>query len=113
MPGNPADSRRSIVVVQDRADAAVPGEQRVAAEPEQVQIERLVRLPLVVALDLNRDRLRGLAGREGECAARGRVVTARRRGAVDGAVRDRDGLVGCGREADRKRERGAGLVLAL
>src|SRR5262249_32655434 len=38
------------VVVQDRAEAAVLGEQRIAAQVEQVQIERLVGLTLVVAL---------------------------------------------------------------
>ena len=32
------------IVVQDRAEAAVLGEQRVAAEPEQVEEERLVGL---------------------------------------------------------------------
>src|SRR3954471_13813368 len=46
------------VVVQDRADATGLGEQRVAAVAEQVEVEGLVRLPLVVALDLDRDRFR-------------------------------------------------------
>jgi hypothetical protein len=45
-------------------------------ERRAAQVERLVRLPLVVAVDLNRDRLRGLAGSERDRAALGRVVTA-------------------------------------
>jgi hypothetical protein len=56
------------VVVQDRAEAAVLGEQRIAAVAEQVQVERLVGLPLAVALDFDRDRLRRLAGVEAQRA---------------------------------------------
>jgi hypothetical protein len=41
----------AINLVQARAEAGAPGEQRVAAEPEQAEIERLVRLLLAVALD--------------------------------------------------------------
>src|SRR5262249_20100637 len=71
------------IVVQDRADAAVPGEQRVAAVAEQVEVERLVGLPLVVALDLDGDRLGRLAGGEGQRAGpRDVVVVAGRGGAV-------------------------------
>src|SRR6266540_5461292 len=39
------------VVVQDRADATILGEQRIAAVAEQVQVERLVGLLLAVAVD--------------------------------------------------------------
>jgi len=39
------------IVVQDRAEAAVLGEQDIAAEAEQVEIERFVGLLLAVALD--------------------------------------------------------------
>src|SRR6266511_1144503 len=45
------------------AEAALLGEQRIAAEAEQVEVERLVGLPLVVALPFDGDRLRGLAVR--------------------------------------------------
>src|SRR4051812_46563803 len=62
------------IVVQDRADAAAPGEQRVAAEPEQVEVERLIGLPLAVTLDFDGDRLRRLAGGEGQRAGLGDVV---------------------------------------
>ena len=79
----PPDTGRSIVV-EDRADAAVLGEQRVAAVAEQVQVERLVGLLLAVALDLDRDGLRRLAGGEGQRAGLGDVVAVARRG---GAVR--------------------------
>ena len=44
-----------MIVVQDRAEAAVLGEQRVAAAIEQVQVERLVGLLLAVALDCDVD----------------------------------------------------------
>ena len=100
---NPTHSFRSIVVVQDRAHAAGSREQRVAAAVEQLQVERLVRLPLLVALYLNRDRFRGLAGSEGDCAGRGRVVTARRRGAVDGAVDTEKSPAARGRPRARRR----------
>jgi hypothetical protein len=50
------------IVIQDRADATILAEQRIAAVAEQVQVERLVGLLLVVALDFDRDRLRRLAG---------------------------------------------------
>ncbi len=86
MPGNAAEvtaghgfARRgpvrvSSIVVQDRGHASVLGEQGVAAEAEQVEVERLVGLPLVVALDLDGDRLRRLAGGEGKRAGFGDVV---------------------------------------
>ena len=66
-PGHLLHCRRSIVV-KDRANAAVLRIQRIAAEPEQVQVERLVGLPLAVTLDLDRDCLRRLAGGEGQRA---------------------------------------------
>jgi hypothetical protein len=50
-----------LIVVQDRADAAVLGELGIAAEPEQVEVERLVRLPFAVVLHFDRDlRLAGV-----------------------------------------------------
>ena len=56
------------IVVQNRAEAAVLGEQRIAAVAEQVQVERLVGLLLAVALDFDGDGLRRLAGSEGQRA---------------------------------------------
>src|SRR5262245_60839224 len=58
----PADSPRNprtvgrcgtSVVVENRAEAALLGEQRIAAEPEQAEAERLVHLLPGVALDLD------------------------------------------------------------
>src|SRR5262245_16223041 len=60
--------------VQDRVEASVPGEQRVAAEPEQVEVERLLGLLLAVAVDDDRDRLGRLAGGEGQRASLGDVT---------------------------------------
>jgi hypothetical protein len=54
------------IVIQDRAEAAVLGEQRTAAVAEQVQVERLVGLLLAVALD--GDGLGRLAGGESQSA---------------------------------------------
>src|SRR5262245_4763584 len=45
--------RVSSIVVQDRAEAAILLEQRIAAEPEQVEVERLVGLLLAVAPDFD------------------------------------------------------------
>src|SRR5262245_41771664 len=73
-----APAARRSVVVEDRAGAAALGEQRVAAEPGQVQVERLVGLPLAVALHLDGDGLRGLAGREGDRPGFGDVVAVAR-----------------------------------
>jgi hypothetical protein len=53
---------RPSVIVQDRADPAVPIEQRTAAVAEQVEVERLVGLLLAVALHFDGDRLGRLAG---------------------------------------------------
>jgi hypothetical protein len=50
------------IVVQDRAEAALLGEQRMAAEAEQVEGERLVDLLLAVALAFDGDRPGRLAG---------------------------------------------------
>src|SRR5688500_15753486 len=66
--------RRLPVVVQDRADATILREQRVDAEPKQVEVKRLVELALVVTLDFNRDRLDRLAGGESQGAGLGDVV---------------------------------------
>ena len=68
------------IIVQDRADAAVLGEQRIAAEPEQVEVERLIGLLLAVAFDFDGDRLRRLAGGEDQCAGLGDVVVVARLG---------------------------------
>src|SRR5262245_13431807 len=46
------------IIVQDCADAALLGEQRVVAVVKQVQVERLVGLVLAVPLHFDRDRLR-------------------------------------------------------
>src|SRR5205814_5258844 len=53
-------SARSIVV-QDRADPAALGEQRVAAVAEQIEVEGLCGLLRGVSVALNRDCLRRLA----------------------------------------------------
>ena len=66
--------RGTSIVVQDRAEAAVLGEQRVAAVAEQVPVERLVGLLLAVALDFDGDGLGRLAGGEGQRAGPGEVV---------------------------------------
>src|SRR5262245_33885016 len=107
------------IVVQDRAEAAPPGEQGVAAEPEQVEVEGLVGLPLAVALDLDRDVLRRLAGCEGQRAGPGDViVVAGRRRAVYRAERHRhrlvvtDGTAG-DREGDREGEQVRLTLLTL
>ena len=75
--GMPVTTAKSIVV-QDRGDPAVLTERRIAAVGEQVEVERPMGLPLAVALDFNRDRLRRHAGGEGQCAGLGDVVAARR-----------------------------------
>src|SRR5690348_8591714 len=88
-PRNPrAFGRCGIsIVVEDRADPARVGEQRVAAEPEQVEVEVLVGLLLAVALDLDGDGPGRLAGGEGQRAGPGDVVAiGRRGGAVHGLV---------------------------
>src|SRR5262245_20080797 len=97
-------------VAEDRADAAILRDNRVDAGAEQVQIERLVGLLLVVALDLDRDGLRRLTGEERQRAGFGRVVVvARLGGAVHGGERHRHGLIVGARERDCKCEQG-GLV---
>src|SRR5262249_34215290 len=102
------------VVVQDRADAAVLGEQGVAAESEQVEVERLVALPLAVALDFDGSGLRRLAGGEGQRAGLGDVVVvARCGGAVHGAERHRHRLIVSGRERDREGEQRRPTLPAL
>src|SRR5262245_31508418 len=53
----PAAFSSGSIVVQDRADAAALGEQRVTAIAKQVQVKRLVGLLLAVALDFDGDRL--------------------------------------------------------
>jgi hypothetical protein len=68
------------IVVQDRAEAAVLGEQRIAAAAEQVEVERLVGLLLAVALDFDGDCLRRLAGGEGQRAGLDEVIAVARLG---------------------------------
>ena len=120
---SPADRHRNpravgwcgtSIVVQDRADAAVLGEQRIAAVAEQVQVERLVGLPFAVALDFDRDGLRRLAGGEGQRAGPGDVVVvACLGGAIDGAERHRHRLIVGSSELDGKGEQDCLVVLAL
>ena len=76
---NPREVSRTAtsVVVQDRADTAVLGEQRVAAVAEQVEVERLVSLLLAVVLDFDGDGLGRLAGGEGQRAGPGDTDTCR------------------------------------
>src|SRR3954464_14482510 len=106
-------SARSVIV-QDRADPARVGEQRVAAVAEQLQEEVLVRLLLAVALDLDGYGLGRLAGEEGQRAGLGDVVAvARGGGAVRGAERHRHRLVVGGRETDREGEQRRLVLLAF
>src|SRR5262249_18449841 len=102
--------RRSIVV-ENRAHAALPFEHRIAAVAEEVQVERLVDLPLAVAPDVDRDRLGRLAGCEGQCAGPGDVVAARR-GPVDGLKRHRHRLVVGSSERDHERELGRLILIS-
>ncbi len=88
-----------LIIVHDRAEAPILGEQRVAAIAEQVQVERLVALSLAVTLDLDCDRFRRLARGEGDRACLGDVVAvAGLRGAVHSGIRHRYRLVVGGRE---------------
>src|SRR5262249_36123701 len=84
--GKDPPATRSVgrsIVVQDRAYAAVLGEQGIAAQAEQIQVEGLVSLSLGVTLDLDRDGLTRLARRESQRAGPGDVVgVAGRGGAV-------------------------------
>src|SRR5438309_658421 len=68
------DVLSASIVVQDRADATIPGEQRIGAVAEEVEVERLVGLLLAVPVDGDRDRLRRLAGGEGQRAGLTHVV---------------------------------------
>src|SRR5213596_31971 len=78
------------IVVHDRAYAAALGEQRIAAVAEQVQVERLIGLLPIVALDFDGDGLRRLAGGEGQRAGLGDVIAvARLGGPVHSAERHR------------------------
>ena len=67
----PADGHRNpraagkcsaSIIIQNRAGAAALGEQRIVAVAEQVEVERLVGLLLVIAVDHDGDRLRRLPG---------------------------------------------------
>src|SRR5262245_41487993 len=91
--------QRLSIVIQDRADAAVLGEQRIAAEAEQVEVEGLAGFFLAVALNLDDDGLDRFSRGEGQCAGLGDVVVvARCRRAVQAVADHRD------------RERRAGLA---
>src|SRR5262245_44230536 len=68
------------IVVQDRAEGAALGGQRIAAEPEQVQVERFVGFLLAGSLDFDGDRLRRLAGGISQRAGLGDVVGVAGRG---------------------------------
>src|SRR5262249_23256908 len=72
----------SSIVVQDRAEAAVLGEDRIAAVAEQVEVERLVGLLLSVALDFDGDGLGRLAGVEGQRAGPGDFLFSLRENAI-------------------------------
>src|SRR5688500_1869013 len=50
-----------LVVIEDRSGSPGEADERVAAGAEQVDVEALVRLPLLVSLDGDRDRLDRLA----------------------------------------------------
>src|SRR5262245_30107249 len=65
------------IVVEDGAEAALLGEQGIAAEIGLVEIERLIGLLLAVARGINRDRLRRLSGFGGQRAGLGDLVRAR------------------------------------
>src|SRR5262249_6333432 len=102
----------SSIVVQDRAEAAVLREQRIAAEAEKVEVERLVGLLLGVALDLDGDGLAGLAWLEGQRAGlRDVIAVAGGGGAVHGLEGHRHRLVVGGRKRDREREQGRLVLL--
>ena len=73
------DSPFDSIVVQDRADATLLGEERIAAVAEQIQVKRFMGLPLAIALDFDGNRLRRLAGGEGQRAGLGDVVAVARR----------------------------------
>jgi hypothetical protein len=83
---SPALSARfQSIVVQDRADVAVLGEQGIAAQAELIEVERLIGLPLAVALDFDGDGLDRLDGGEGQRAGLGDVVFAER--SISGRMR--------------------------
>ncbi len=127
-PHRPLLSHRSVVVQnRDRGDAVIDGRTHGVRE---LHGESLVRLPLAVHLDRNRDRAAGLAGQERQRAAGGGVVRRRQRGAVGGRVVHGDHSVAAlgeghrhgrraraavslqdGRVRDREND-GLGLVLA-
>src|SRR5262245_28188154 len=80
------DLESALIIVQDRPEAQRVQEQGVAAGPEQFDAECLVGLLLAVALDLDGDGLRRLAGDEGQRAGLGdEVAIARLGGAVHSA----------------------------
>src|SRR5262249_28208907 len=60
---------RRSVVVEDRAHAAAPGDQRIETAAEQVDEEGLVRLPLAVAVHDSADGLRRTGRAPGACLA--------------------------------------------
>src|SRR5262249_42744231 len=92
------------VVVQDRTEATILGEQRIAAVIEQLQVERLVSLLLAIALHFYRDGPRRLAGEKGQRTGLGDVILARLGRAVHGTERHRHRLIVGRRERDGEGE---------
>ena len=82
-----------LILIQYRADVALLSEQRIAAVAEQIQVERLVGLPLAVAFDLDGDGFGRLAWEKGDRPGLGDVVHAGDGCAVRGVERHRHELV--------------------
>ena len=74
------------VIVEDRAGAAAPGEERIGAVIEQVQVEDLLRLLLLVPDDDNGDGLGRFAGGKEQSPGDRLVIFACLGSAVDGAA---------------------------
>ena len=96
--------RAGGVVVQDRPHSHAVLDRRVGGAGE-LDEERLVGLHLGVAVHGDADVLRRLAGREGERAARCRVVGGRLGRPVGGVVVDRDRLLRRAGQGHRERRR--------
>src|SRR5262249_31561029 len=98
VPIHVADAEARLVV-HDGADSLAVADGRVG-RAAQVDDEGLVRLAEAVALDQAGDGLPGLAGGEGQGAARGLVVAAGGGGAVARGVGDGDRLGAAGGQGD-------------
>src|SRR5262245_52511045 len=81
---------RGVAVPVPERSRRLPRRLRAAAIVEQVQVERFVGLLLVVALALNRDGLRRLAGGEGQRAGLGDVISSLVVAAPSANVRESD-----------------------